>query len=1079
MNVTIPVLVEETKRPDLAAPMYTVRALLRDGPRGQGEHLSRAMSKLANELRKALEALGRQARHDDLLPWTFCPAVADQTLKTRLTLRRGTAQVRVLVISFNALDRRIAMMPALPGRWFEIQRGQKVLDRAKEVLTDYLDELEKESDEFKVPVAFTAGNRQWVTTLEIDVQLEPDLKPPAKDFFARLGGPEKMSGRDELHKVGRCLDWLYPDELDRAVLRDAEVRELETLLSAKDRRPVMLVGPPRVGKTAVIHECVFRRAQKSKALHVSKRHTWLISPQRLISGMSYVGQWEGRVLAIFAEAVRRDHVLYFDDVLGLHYAGLSRDSDLAVAHVLKPYIERREFRVLAEMTPEAFRILQERDRGLADLFHMIPLRPPGEAQTRRVLVNVIRQMESRHRCRFDLEALPQVLELSNRYLRDLAQPGKSAGFIRQLATTHAGQEIDRYKVNCAFQAEQRAFGCFPRQPYAIESRSGDSRSRQQVTAQDEAVSAMADAVCIAKARMNDPGRPLATFLFLGPTGVGKTQCAKAVASYLFSDEKRLLRFDMNEYVDGRAVSRLHGDFRDPEGLLTAAIRRQPFSVVLFDEIEKAHPAIFDLLLQVLGEGRLTDALGRTADFGNAIIVMTSNLGAREAGAAFGLRPADRSNREVYTAAAEKFFRPEFINRIDRVVPFERLSREQIATIADRLIADVFQRDGLVHRRCVLHIEPAAMERVVDLGYHPELGARALKRCIERQLTQPVAAHLAMMAPDAPAVIRLYTGADGIAAHVQGLVHAERKPVVPATVDLDDWADVLDRVEDAIDRIVAEAEPRGPDGRLVQGELSSAHFRYLAIREYGDHLRRFVERIDRVANAKPPGRWTSHPATSQPRAGAKSLLYVGADTRAWRDLRAAQDFTAQLADLQSQEHSFGHSLRDQLTELVHELSLLEAMSRVTPDGDRCLLWLRSPAAGAGSATQRLCSMYRHLFPAKHGFVSSDVEQTPQTDADGQRSLLLEMPGIANVLAAERGTHFFTPRREIIVPVQVIVTPIGDRNARWMFCNPCGSGICGGAKTLRGARPVPMTIRFPCFRCFGFMMHRASRSIFAAV
>ncbi len=177
---------------------------------------------------------------------------------------------------------------------------------------------------------------------------------------------------------------------------------------------------------------------------------------------------------------------------------------------------------------------------------------------------------------------------------------------------------------------------------------------------------------------------------------------------------------MNEYIDARAASRLNGDCAEPEGLLTAAIRRQPFSVVLLDEIEKAHPAVFDLLLQVLGEGRLTDSLGRTADFANAIIVMTSNLGSREAGAAFGLRPADRSDRDVYVSAVERFFRPEFINRIDRVVPFERLSRDHIKAIANRLIADVFLRDGLVHRRCVLHVEPAAMEAVIEQGYHPEL-----------------------------------------------------------------------------------------------------------------------------------------------------------------------------------------------------------------------------------------------------------------------------------------------------------------------------------------------------------------------
>jgi ATP-dependent Clp protease ATP-binding subunit ClpC len=209
---------------------------------------------------------------------------------------------------------------------------------------------------------------------------------------------------------------------------------------------------------------------------------------------------------------------------------------------------------------------------------------------------------------------------------------------------------------------------------------------------------MADVVAIAKARLNDPGRPLGTLLFLGPTGVGKTAAAKALVRYLYGDESRLLRFDMNEYLDASSLARLTGTFAQPDGLLTAAVRRQPYCVLLLDEIEKAHPAVFDLLLQVLGEGRLTDSLGRTSDFTSAVVIMTSNLGTREAAASFGLRPSGASREEACLDAARRLFRPEFLNRIDRLVPFDALGRAQVAAIADRLIADLFRREGLVHRR---------------------------------------------------------------------------------------------------------------------------------------------------------------------------------------------------------------------------------------------------------------------------------------------------------------------------------------------------------------------------------------------
>ena len=1018
MNVVVPLLVEETPRPGSPSPMFTVRPLLDDGPHGQDEHLSRAVTKLANELRKQLDGLGRNMRHDDLLRWTFCPEVIEHHLKEKLILRRGTANVRVLVVAFDAIDRRIAMMPALPNRWFDVNRGQRVTARAREILLDHLNELQKESEDFELPEDFTAKCRHWTTTLELDVRLEPQFEEPPQDFFALLGGGGKMSGRAELHKVGRCLDWLYPDELERAILRESEVDELHRLLGGADRRPVLLLGPPLVGKTTVIHECVHRRVRRAKSPHVSENNVWLLSPQRLISGMSYVGQWENRVTAIFDEAKNRNHVLYFDDVLGLYYAGLTRDSDLTVAHVLKPHVERHDFRVLAEMTPEAFRVLQEKDRGMADLFHVIPVRPTGEIETRRVCIDVMRQLEDRYRCRFSLDVLPQVLDLSNRYQAELAQPGKSALMLRQLASKLGGKDIDRSEVLHQFHASSGLSISFLDSASRLERGEVIKSLQRRITAQDPAVEAMADTVCIAKARLNDPTRPLGTFLFLGPTGVGKTQCAKTLTAYLFNDEQRLLRFDMNEYVDASAVARLNGTFREPEGLLTSAIRRQPFSVVLLDEIEKAHPAVFDVLLQVLGEGRLTDALGRTANFGNAIIIMTSNLGAREAQASFGLRPADRSNSDIYVSAAEHFFRPEFFNRIDRIVPFERLTRPQIAQIARQLIGEVFQREGLVHRRCVLDIDPAAMEKVIDEGFHPDLGARALKRCIETQLTQPVAARLAELAPDAPTVIRLFPAGEAVRSHLEELANAPRRPLVPEGLDLNDWADVLDRVEDAIDRIERQVSPTAV-GKLTQGQLSSEHFRYLAIREYAQHLRRFVDRIDRTARSASSGGLRTRPSARLLWPRKKAMTLIDHDAPPLRELRAAEDFQSQLVTLEAMAKPFGETVADQLVELIHETALLNTMTSDT--NDKCLVWIR--CINDSTLGSSLAADYQHLFQPNYGFVASEVACGPHVL---DLAILLEMPGICRIMSVEEGTHLSIPPWGNLEPVQVIVRSSSGRN-----------------------------------------------------
>ena len=556
-----------------------------------------------------------------------------------------------------------------------------------------------------------------------------------------------------MQRVGRCLDWLYPDELDRALLRDTEVDELFRLLAAPDRRPVLIVGPRQCGKTTLLHEVVFRRVADRKSPFVNRDCTWLLSPQRLISGMSYVGQWENRLLGILKHAKKRHYVLT-DDLVGLFVRNLG-ELDTAPPSA-KPFLERR-VRVVGEITPEGLRVLQERDRSFADLFHVLPVRELPDAETLRVLIGVQRRLEGKFRCGFDVDALPAVIDLQRRYERTGAFPGKAARMLTRLAVKAdadraAGEKTDeprdpstpavtvtRDGVLTEFQAQSGLSVQFLDRRARLNREDILSAIQTQVIGQDEAVEAAGDVIAVAKARLNDPDRPLAAFLFLGPTGVGKTETAKAVARYLFGDADRLVRFDMNEYVNPGSAARLVGTFDQPEGLLTTAIRRQPFAVVLLDEIEKADPEVFDLLLQVLGEGRLTDALGRTADFTNGIIILTSNLGVRESEAQVGFREGGSAAAASYVRAAERFFRPEFFNRLDRVLPFRRLSRDHTRKIADRLVTDVLNREGFRQRKCVLNVTPAAVERVIDAGYDPFLGARAMKRAVERQLTQPAAA----------------------------------------------------------------------------------------------------------------------------------------------------------------------------------------------------------------------------------------------------------------------------------------------------------------------------------------------------
>ena len=387
------------------------------------------------------------------------------------------------------------------------------------------------------------------------------------------------------------------------------------------------------------------------------------------------------------------------------------------------------------------------------------------------------------------------MDVQRRYARHLAFPGKAALFLPQASReAPEGRNLPADRV-AGVSFANRLVLSFLDAHDKLERQQSMAALQNRIIGQRAALEAATDVIGIAKARLNDPDRPLGTLLFLGPTGVGKTECAKAIAAYLFGDADKLLRFDMNEFVEPGSAARLVGTFWQPEGLLTAAIRRQPFAVVLLDEIEKAHPEVFDLLLQVLGEGRLTDAHGRLADFTNAIVILTSNLGARQTMSGFGFRQDDRIDPALFKIEADGFFRPEFFNRLDRIVPFTRLSREDVGKIATGLIQDLLQREGLARRKCLLQVDPEALARIVDQGFDPRFVARVLKRAIERHLTRAVSECIAQGLPETFTHIHVYPTMQQVAVHVQGLTQVSVNPPRP---DLSDEAGALEKARQFVE-----------------------------------------------------------------------------------------------------------------------------------------------------------------------------------------------------------------------------------------------------------------------------------------
>jgi ATP-dependent Clp protease ATP-binding subunit ClpA len=1028
---------------------FTARPLFADRPSRSDANLNRLISKLARDITKTIEEAGKTDRHDELARWTFAPAVTQHRLTLKVELRRRAVKLKYLFVAFRHLGKRLAFTPAVPDLWFEIGRNADLKARALDVLTDHWRTRERDDEELN-PEAGSVPGKAWVQTLELSAH-PPVLRPkPPKFRFLSLGGDSPPDGATELHRVGRCLDWLYPDELDRALLRDADVEELFTLLVARDRRPVLLVGPRQAGKSTVLHEVVFRRVAGRKSPFVNRECVWLVSPQRLISGMSYVGQWEARLLAILRHAKKREHVLYFDDLVGLFLAGISASSTLSAAQVMKPYLERRDVRIVGESTPEGLRVLQERDRSFADLFHVLPIREPSDADTLRVLIGVQRRLEGRHRGGFELDVLPTVIDLQRRYDRTAAFPGKAARMLTRLAVkADADQQaetrrddkppdpfaplslVTRDSVLREFQAQSGMSLAFLDRRARLDRDEVLTALRAQVIGQDEAIEAASDVIGVAKARLNDPDRPLAAFLFLGPTGVGKTETAKAVARYLFGDADRLVRLDMNEYVNPGSAARLVGTFDQPEGLLTAAIRRQSFAVVLLDEIEKADPEVFDLLLQVLGEGRLTDALGRTADFTNALVILTSNLGVREAEARIGFREGTAAAAASYTKAAEKFFRPEFFNRLDRVIPFRRLSREHTRRVAERLVNEVLHREGFRQRKCVLSVTPAALDRVIDAGYDPMLGARAMKRAVERQVTQPAAARLAALEVDRFTIVNVYTsnelaGTDGspqLEVDVRGLefalpIAASTGPEVVALDRLEQLDAALSRIENDITRI----RPTGPvSARRVTPEQE----RYFVLRETADSI---GEDLDRLFDRRSDDRLARLEAR-QPDALGRKSRYRAIKLRAItnydrptqppnRSFLAAQTMEEAVRDLAAS--AVPEPGDADLLDLERRLALLHLMAAAPSDDLPTYLWLRGfpPGRNSGDEAQRLGLWYVSAWGKELGV---EVEWARENRDILSSDRLLVVRGIhARPLArTEAGTHLFCPNHGNVVPVRVEV------------------------------------------------------------
>jgi ATP-dependent Clp protease ATP-binding subunit ClpA len=579
-------------------------------------------------------------------------------------------------------------------------------------------------------------------------------KPPPTPVLDRIAVP--------WHKLAE------DGQLDPAYEQDALVSLLRARLAAKDAEAVVLVGPSGVGKSALLHALAEALRAPTATDDERARPFFFLDGSRLIAGEGMWGGWQQQVLQSYREASEARAILALGHAVDLLDAGKSAHSDQNVAQLLLPLLSTREVSVVAEATAETWAQVERRNASFARLFSVVRVEEPALESLSRILTRVAQDTVGATSLDVKPEALEECRFLCRRFLPYGAQVGNAVAFLRRLLATctHAAQaRVTRLDAVRQFASESGIPESLLRDDVPLEAEQVRAFLSTRVLGQPTAVERVANVVSVLKAGLADTRRPLGVLLFVGPTGVGKTELSKALAELLFGSRERMVRLDMGEYAGPDALLRLLGDGQTP-GHLSAAVRRQPFCVVLLDEVEKAHPAVHDALLGVLGEGRLTDASGRFTDFRNAVLVLTSNLGADTWRARVGFDslggvPDVAALRTHYLAEVQRFFRPEMFNRLDDTIVFSPLSAELLRRLVVREVEAVRRRSGLSRHDASLEVSESALDWLAARGFDPRYGARPLKRALERELVVPVAAWLAEHPTSGPVTLHVEGGDSGL------------------------------------------------------------------------------------------------------------------------------------------------------------------------------------------------------------------------------------------------------------------------------------------------------------------------------
>ena len=543
--------------------------------------------------------------------------------------------------------------------------------------------------------------------------------------------------------------------IDPVVGRGNEIRRAIQILSRRSKNNPVLVGEPGVGKTAVAEGLALCVSRGQAPAELRDKRIVSLDIPALLAGTKYRGDFEERVKSVLRDVKRAGDVILFIDELHTIIGAGSAEGAIDAANILKPALGRGEVQIIGATTPEEYRRHIEKDAALERRFQPVKVTEPGREQTMEMLQSLRPALEKHHRVSLDEEALTAAYELSVRYINDRFLPDKAIDLLDEAAAA-VHVEGGRRPVTAADVAQVVSLWTEIPLSSLDESESQrlqglEEQLKQRIIGQDEAVSAVARAIRRSRVGLKDPRRPVGSFLFLGPTGVGKTELCRALAATVYGDENAMIRLDMSEYMEKHSVSRLIGSppgyvgYEDG-GQLTEKVRRKPWSVVLFDEIEKAHEDVWSILLQIMDDGHLTDATGRRVDFSNTVIVMTSNIGAKtitENRPALGFADSQRRDEEDMNqkvmAELRATFRPEFLNRVDETIVFHRLSDEHLCAITQTLLEQVKQRFQALGITLLVPEDTACW--LASQGRDDKFGARPLRRTVQHCIEDAAAEQL--------------------------------------------------------------------------------------------------------------------------------------------------------------------------------------------------------------------------------------------------------------------------------------------------------------------------------------------------